>query len=152
VAAPKPYANPYLAGTGLGLVLLAAFVVAGRGLGASGAFIRASEHLRGSGGPWFDWIVVEIIGVVAGGWLSARLAGRWRIAIERGADRSAGGRLTAAAAGGVLMGLGAVLARGCTSGLGLTGGAMLSAGSWLFIAAAFAAGYATMPLVWRAWR
>jgi uncharacterized membrane protein YedE/YeeE len=151
VVAPKPYANPYLAGTGLGLVLLAAFVVAGRGLGASGAFVRVSEHLHGTGGPLFDWIVVEIIGVVAGGWLSARLAGRWRIAIER-AGQSAASRLLAAAAGGVLMGVGAVLARGCTSGLGLTGGAMLSVGSWLFIAAAFAAGYATMPLVRRAWR
>jgi hypothetical protein len=152
VSAPKPYANPYLAGAGLGLVLLAAFVIAGRGLGASGAFIRVSDHLRGNGGPWFDWIVVEIIGVVAGGWLSARFAGRWLVAIERGADRSAGGRLAAAAGGGALMGVGAVLARGCTSGLGLTGGAMLSVGSWLFIIAAFAAGYATMPFVRRAWR
>ena len=35
---PRPYADPYLAGVGLGLVLLASFVLAGRGLGASGAF------------------------------------------------------------------------------------------------------------------
>src|SRR5206468_11378754 len=35
---PRPYANPYLAGVALGLVLLAAFVIMGRGLGASGAF------------------------------------------------------------------------------------------------------------------
>ena len=35
---PGSYANPYLAGVGLGLVLLAAFVIMGRGLGASGAF------------------------------------------------------------------------------------------------------------------
>ena len=34
----NPYLNPYLAGIGLGLVLLAAFVIMGRGLGASGAF------------------------------------------------------------------------------------------------------------------
>jgi len=32
------YGNPYLAGVGIGLVLLAAYVLAGRGLGASGAF------------------------------------------------------------------------------------------------------------------
>lgn len=36
--APSAYADPYLAGAGLGLVLLAAFVLVGRGLGASGAF------------------------------------------------------------------------------------------------------------------
>ena len=35
---PAPYMNPYLAGVGLGLVLLLAFVLMGRGLGASGAF------------------------------------------------------------------------------------------------------------------
>ena len=32
------YMNPYLAGVGLGLVLLASYLVAQRGLGASGAF------------------------------------------------------------------------------------------------------------------
>ena len=46
----------------------------------------------------------------------------------------------AAIAGGVLMGVGAKLARGCTSGQALTGGALLSAGSWIFIATCFAVG------------
>ena len=32
----KPYMNPYLAGVLLGLVLLGAMVISGRGLGASG--------------------------------------------------------------------------------------------------------------------
>ena len=45
------------------------------------------------------------------------------------------------------MGLGAVLARGCTSGQALTGGALLSVGSWLFMIAAFAAAYAVAPFV-----
>jgi hypothetical protein len=49
------------------------------------------------------------------------------------------------------MGFGAKLARGCTSGLALTGGALLAPGSWIFIATAFAAGYATAPLVRRHW-
>ena len=39
---PAPYADPYLAGVALGLVLLASFVIAGRGLGASGAFATAA--------------------------------------------------------------------------------------------------------------
>jgi uncharacterized protein len=50
------------------------------------------------------------------------------------------------------MGVGAKLARGCTSGLGLTGGATLSVGSWLFIIAAFVGAYAAAPLLRRAWR
>ncbi len=35
VSEPKPYWNPYLAGLLLGLTLLATFVIAGQGLGAS---------------------------------------------------------------------------------------------------------------------
>jgi hypothetical protein len=34
----------------------------------------------------------------------------------------------------------------------LTGGALLSAGSWIFIVACFASGYALAPLARRLWR
>ncbi|HEY2377859.1 MAG TPA: YeeE/YedE thiosulfate transporter family protein [Gemmatimonadaceae bacterium] len=165
----KPYSNPYLAGVGLGLVLLAAFVVMGRGLGASGAFASsaagvvssvAPSHARanpyfarylGGGGPWLDWLLIEIVGVAIGGFLSALVAGRLRVDIERGPRFSNRARLTTAFVAGGVMGLGAVLARGCTSGQALTGGALLSVGSWLFIVGAFAAAYAVAPLVRRAW-
>ena len=68
-------------------------------------------------------------------------AGR-TLTIERGPAISDAQRLIAAVAGGVLMGFGAKFARGCTSGQALTGGALLSAGSWIFIATCFATGYA----------
>ena len=91
-----PYMNPYLAGVGLGLVLLAAFVVMGRGLGASGAFsslvawlvsavapahAQANEFYAdylgsGVGHPLKDWLVFEVLGVLVGGFLSGLLAGR----------------------------------------------------------------------------
>jgi uncharacterized membrane protein YedE/YeeE len=168
-AAARPYANPYLTGFALGLVLLAAFVVMGRGLGASGAFassaagvLSAAAPARaqanpyvarylGGDGPWLDWLLMEIAGVAVGGFLSALVSGRLRIAVERGPRLSRSARLTTAYAGGAVMGLGAVLARGCTSGQALTGGALLSVGSWLFIGGAFAAAYLTAPLVRRAW-
>lgn len=161
----KPYSNPYLAGVGLGVVLLAAFVITGHGLGASGAFATtaagtvaavapeyAAAHAyfgRYAGppdGPWRDWLLFEVIGVFAGGFLSAALAGRLRPAVERGAGVTVRGRLAAAFAGGAVMGLGAVLARGCTSGQALTGGALLSVGSWGFLGSAFVAAYAVAPL------
>lgn len=166
----RPYADPYLAGAALGLVLLAAFLITGRGLGASGAFTTTAAGLtdavapaRASGsplfaryldadGPWRDWLLFEIIGVIIGGFLSALAAGRLRRTIDRGPGITNRTRLVFAFAGGSIMGLGAVLARGCTSGLGITGGALLSAGSWLFIGAAFAAAYLVSPLVRRAWR
>ena len=167
--AAKPYADPYLAGVGLGLVLLASFVLAGRGLGASGAFaaVAASavqaaapqsaagnaylaDHLL-NGGPLRDWLVVEILGVLAGGFASAAVARRLAARVERGARVSVTHRLTSAVAGGALMGLGAVLARGCTSGQALTGGALLSLGAWLFIGAAFAAAYLVAFATRRSW-
>ncbi len=55
---PQPYWNPYIAGIGLGLTLLAAFVLMGRGLGASGALTSfvsttvdsiAPEHAQSNG-------------------------------------------------------------------------------------------------------
>jgi hypothetical protein len=167
---PRPYADPYLTGVGLGLVLLAAFAITGRGLGASGAFASSAaglvaatapataagnayfaRYLSGDG-PWHEWLLFELAGVVLGGFLSAYVAGRLRLAVTRGPRIGRTSRLVAAFAGGSAMGVGAVLARGCTSGLALTGGALLAAGSWLFIAAAFAAGYLVAPLVRRAWR
>lgn len=166
---PAAYLNPYVAGVGLGLVLLAAFVVMGRGLGASGAFtsmvaagveVLAPEHARANGmfghylaagPPWTDWLVWEILGVAGGGLLSALLAGRFRSDVERGPRVTDRVRLLYAFGGGAVMGVGAKLARGCTSGQALTGGALLSAGSWLFIAGAFAAGYTAAPLFRRQW-
>jgi uncharacterized membrane protein YedE/YeeE len=167
-----PYASPYLAGVGIGLVLLLAFVLMGRGLGASGAFssvvtaavaAAAPSHAAGNAfygrylgdgavSPLEDWLVFEIVGVVIGGFASGLLAGRIRWTTERGPGVSDRGRLVNAFVGGAAMGVGAKLARGCTSGLGLTGGATLSVGSWLFVIAAFAGAYAAAPLVRRAWR
>ena len=155
---PRAYANPYLAGAALGLVLLAAFVFAGRGLGASGAFAWAAARVAPVN-PYFEryaaadlWLVVEIAGVILGGFLSAALAGRLRHAVERGPRIGVRTRLLCAFGGGAAMGVGAALARGCTSGLALSGGALLSVGSWAFMLAAFAVGFALAPLMRWAWR
>lgn len=149
----KRYSDPYLAGTGLGLVLLASFVFAGRGLGASGAFTTvAASVVNAPDLHKSPWLLLEIAGVIIGGFLSALIAGRVKLAIERGPRIARAPRLALAFLGGSVMGLGAVLARGCTSGLGLTGGSLLSVGSWLFIIAAFASAYAAAPLLRRAWR
>ena len=177
--APSPesrttaYLDPYLAGVGIGLVLLAAYAIAGRGLGASGAFASvvaagtavtmgtdaastnaavAPYLIDGIATPVSDWLVLELLGVIAGGFASAWLAGRTRYVVERGAALAVGPRMSAAVAGGALMGFGAKLARGCTSGQALSGGALLSTGSWIFIGSCFAAGYLLAPLARRLWR
>jgi len=115
----KPYADPYVTGVALGLVLLSAFVLTGRGLGASGAFATTaagtvaavaparaaanpyfSRYLSTPDGPWREWLLFEIAGVVVGGFLSAVLAGRLRGEVEGGTNTSRAGRLTCAFADG----------------------------------------------------
>ena len=167
-----PYMNPYLAGIGLGLVLLAAYVIMGRGLGASGAFsalaawtvdLVSPSHARGNpffleylesgtGHPLKDWLVFEVLGVLVGGFLSGILAGRVRRTIEKGPRISSHSRLVLAFTGGALMGIGAKLARGCTSGQALSGGAVLGVGSWAFMMMVFAGGYATAWFLRRQWQ
>lgn len=168
----RAYIDPYIAGVGLGIVLLASFVFAGQGLGASGAFSSAiagaaslgmgsqraaanaavSPYLvHGVPRPLYDWVVLEVVGVMLGGFVSAKLAGRWRVSMDRGLNLSRKSRIWAAVIGGTLMGVGAKFARGCTSGLALTGGAQLSVGAWVFIGTCFAAAYLLSPWVRRLW-
>jgi uncharacterized membrane protein YedE/YeeE len=165
----RPYINPYYAGVGIGLVLLASYALVGRGLGASGAFSSvvtsavngaAPQHAAANpsyerylGGALLgDWLVLELIGVTMGALLSAWHAGRLRITLERGDGTSPRSRIVTALAGGLLMGVGAKLARGCTSGQALTGGALLATGSWVFIGACFIAAYAAAPFLRRQWQ
>ena len=168
----SPYANPYVAGVGLGLVLLAAFVLVGRGLGASGAFsstmswltslvapgyAEANEYMRdylgdGSSHPLKAWLVFEVVGVAAGAMLSGLLAGRVRLSVEKGPRVSTALRLLCAFLGGGLMAFGAHLARGCTSGQALTGGALLNVGSWAFMIMVFVGGYAVAYFFRWQWR
>jgi uncharacterized membrane protein YedE/YeeE len=167
-----PYANPHLAGVGLGLVLLAAFVLVGRGLGASGAFsstmswltslvapgyAEANEYMRdylgdGSSHPLKAWLVFEVVGVAAGAMLSGLLAGRVHLSVEKGPRVSTALRLLCAFLGGGLMAFGAHLARGCTSGQALTGGALLNVGSWAFMIMVFVGGYAVAYFFRWQWR
>lgn len=167
---PTRFWNPYLAGAALGLVLLSSYVIMGKGIGASGASYRlgvAAVHavapahvasapgLKGAvqhGSPLDDWLVFEVLGVALGGLVAAYTAGRLSRETLRGAGVSAGRRLAFALAGGVLMGVAARMARGCTSGQALSGGALLSAGSWAFMFSVFAGGYAVAWFVRREWR
>lgn len=167
---PKPYWNPYVAGVLLGLTLLATFVVAGQGLGASalpkrslalGASMVAPEwtaanptlggYVEDGVNPLRNWLVVEVIGVFLGGFIGAVSAGRFSAKVERGPRIGVRGRLGYAFAGGAIMGVAAALARGCTSGQALSGGATLATGSWAFMLMVFAGGYSVAYFVRRQW-
>jgi len=155
------YMNPYLAGFLLGLVLLATIYVTGRGLGASGAMKSvlisgvetvAPAHASGAAfyaeyakehpeSPLKSWLVFEVVGVIIGGFLSGLISDRLGFTVEKGPRVRSGVRLVMATLGGLLFGLGAQFARGCTSGAALSGMAVLSTGGFITMLAIFGTGY-----------
>ncbi len=167
----RPYWNPYVAGFALGLVLLGSFLVMGFGLGSSSvptrlaigaahlvapAATEANAYFSQYVGPGKsvlqDWLVFEVLGVFLGGLVGAYSAGRLKGEVIRGEAVPKGRRIALAILGGVIMGFAARLARGCTSGQALTGGAVLSLGSWIFMMCVFAGGYLVAPLLRKEWR
>ncbi|MFO8174603.1 MAG: YeeE/YedE thiosulfate transporter family protein [Longimicrobiales bacterium] len=166
----KKFINPYLAGILLGLVLFGAYFLTGTGLGASGGMARlvvsaqdlvAPRHVDRVGhlvemaggelNPLDHWIVLVTLGTLLGGGLSAFLNGRLKVETQKGPRISVRTRWIMALLGGIFMGYGARLARGCTSGQALSGGAVLSVGSWAFMLAVFAGAYALAYFVRRLW-
>jgi uncharacterized protein len=166
----KPFANPYLGGILLGIVLFLAFFLTGNGLGASGGLNRfvvyfqdlvAPEHVDrvpyllamagGDRNPLDNWLIPTVIGTLAGGFFSGWRNGRLKLETGKGPQISTRTRWAVAFIGGAFMGYGARLARGCTSGQALSGGATLSVGSWAFMLAVFAGAYALAYFVRKLW-
>jgi hypothetical protein len=155
---PAPYMNPLLAGIFLGMVLLVTFVVTGHGLGATGFTTRltawigmyvapvatnANDYLGGmveEGKPLNAWITWQVFGVAVGALLSAFLAKRIHIQLDGKKFLGGSKRPITALVGGILAGFGARVAAGCTSGLGLSGAAVLSLAGFTFLGTFFAVG------------
>lgn len=150
------YFNPYMGGVLLGLVLLAANFVSGRGLGASGAIKSvvvstvntvAPSHAENSAfyknynenheNPMKSWLVFQMMGVLVGGFLSGAFAKRLKFKVEHSPKISSKRRIIFAILGGMFFGFGSQLGRGCTSGSALSGMAVLSVGGFLTMAAIF---------------
>ena len=168
-SAARPYWNPYLVGVLLGLVLLATYMVTGRGLGATGAFSSVAAWLAGflspdhvaanavharywnDGAPLASWTVFLLIGAFIGALISGLQGGRVAVVVERGPRVTDQQRLMLAFAGGFLAAFGAKIAKGCTSGQALTGGSILNVGSLVFMISVFAAAYALAYVVRKEW-
>jgi uncharacterized protein len=167
---PRPYLNPYLVGAMLGVVLFLSFYVTGGGLGASGAMTsiqtgvlrwvspdhvdRTAYFADVAGGPRNPWVssgVFMLVGTLLGGLASGLVNRRVRLELRKGPRITTATRVVFALLGGAIMGYGARLARGCTSGQALSGGAVLAVGSWAFAFAIFASGYALAWFVRRLW-
>ncbi len=153
--------NPYLAGLMLGVVLLAAFYITGRGLGASGAMKSVvvssvaavsrdyaesshyySKYIADGKNPMKSWLVFEMLGVLVGGFISGAISGRLKFKIEKSPKITNRKRIILAVIGGILFGFGSQLGRGCTSGAALSGMAVLSLAGYVTLMAIFGTGFA----------
>jgi len=166
----RAYINAYAAAILLGIVLFLAFFLTGNGLGASGGMNRVIVYVEdliapahvdsipylanmagGDTNPLDSWVVFVMAGTLLGGFLSGYFNGRVKLETNKGPRISNRTRWVMAFTGGLIMGYGARLARGCTSGQALSGGATLAVGSWLFMFAVFAGAYALAYFVRKAW-
>jgi uncharacterized protein len=165
----QAYWNPYLTGVLLGLVLLATYLVTGRGLGATGAFGAIAAWLTGlvspehaatnlvhakywnDGAPLESWTLFLLLGAFVGALVSGIAGQRVKFTVERGPNVTDGQRLALACAGGFVAAYGAKIAKGCTSGQALTGGSILNVGSLVFMLAVFASAYALAYFARKEW-
>lgn len=160
--------SPYAAGAAIGLLETFAMATVQRPLGVSTAFEKLAaaviatvspetvERFVDAGGeePELDWETALVCGVFAGSAISASLSAStppkrvphvWRRAV----GSSVGKRYSAALLGGALVTFGARMARGCTSGHGISGTMQLAASSWVFSPLIFATGAAVAHGIFR---
>lgn len=163
------YWSPYIAGIGLGLTLLATFVIVGWGLGASSAFsLLTSVSLRevspgyaksleyfsqylNLDAPLKNWVLFEVIGLFVGALAAALLSRNFKLRLDKSEFMGKGARLLTALGGGILLGFASRLARGCTSGVALSGGAELAVAGWIFVIAMFISGFMAAAIFRRLW-
>ncbi|KGL62350.1 YeeE/YedE thiosulfate transporter family protein [Polaribacter sp. Hel1_85] len=154
------YWNPYFGGFLLGIIIIFTFFLTGRGLGASGAMKSSvvtivdkvapthaennayySKFLKEDDTPMNTWLVFEALGILIGAFISGGLSGRISWRVQHSPKITSRRRLLFALGGGILFGLGAQIARGCTSGAALSGMAVLSSGGFITMLAIFGTGY-----------
>jgi uncharacterized membrane protein YedE/YeeE len=138
----------YVAGPLLGLCVVAVRLIFNARLGVTGGYSAIVSRVRGTE-PRLDWRAWFVIGVLLGGTLFALAAGGQDFHGYGWLTRSFDDVLVAPilVASGVLIGYGAKLSGGCTSGNGLSGTSMLSpaslAATGTFFATAIAVSFLT---------
>lgn len=159
--------SPYLVGAGIGVLIWTVFLFSDRSLGCSTAYANtagmveyAISHKKAEVmryyqkfRPGVDWEWMLVIGVMVGAFISAFFSGTFMIQVVPpvfggvfGTDP--GFRLIIALIGGVLMGIGARFAGGCTSGHGISGTLQLSLVSWVAVISFFAGGILVAGLIY----
>ena len=160
--------SPYVVGIGIGILNCIAFLLSDKYIGCSTAYSRTSGMIeklfRGDKvkekpyykkfPPVVEWEWMLVLGIIGGAFISAKLSGQfqlmwvpplWATVFGESALR----RFVGALIGGILMGLGARWAGGCTSGHGISGTMQLAISSWLAACCFFIGGIATAMLIFK---
>ena len=123
----------WIAGPALGLLVVGLFLVANQPLGASGAYVQTIKVARRDADS-ISWRVWYFGGIFVGGALATILRPGLEVRQSYhalfGAGWSAPSVAVVVLAGAIVMGYGARMAGGCTSGHGICGTAQPSAASW----------------------
>ena len=158
--------SPYVVGAGIGVLSWITFLLSDRPLGASTAFSKSAGMIELAANrenaaqmpyyrkvkPKIDWQWMIVSGLIVGSFLSAFLSGSLSVLIVPPVFAAAFGadalfRLAVALLGGILIGLGARWADGCTSGHGISGTLQLSPVSWIAVICFFASGIIVAVLI-----
>jgi uncharacterized membrane protein YedE/YeeE len=135
----------WIAGPIIGLVIVALLALANKRFGVVGG-VTDLVHGSSEGRGLRSWRTLLVLGMVLGGATHALLAG-WPDAGTSyswlDAHLSGAGELAVLFGSGVLIGLGARTAGGCTSGHGLTGSALASPASIVSMTTIIASAVAT---------
>lgn len=169
LAEAKARWNPYLVGTGIGVLSWFAFGLVNQPLGISTALSSASSvcalPVLGSDGVaqnayWiknplkWDGGILFLIGTFLGSLLSVWISHTFRlekvpVTWSRKFGASTFKRMAAAFLGGIIIMFGARMAGGCTSGHGISGSLQLALSSWIFFLTMFAFGVGTALILFR---
>jgi uncharacterized membrane protein YedE/YeeE len=110
-----------------------------------------SQFAGGDKKPMSNWLVFEVLGVLAGAFLSGIIFNRLKIKVEHSPKITERRRLLFALGGGLIFGFGSQLARGCTSGAALSGMAVLSLGGYITMIAIFGTAFGAAWLFRKNW-
>ena len=159
--------SPYIVGSLIGVLSWFSFIISKKALGTSTTFARGSAKLGAvffgaevynwkyyqKYKPELEWQSMLVIGIVIGSFISAILSGEFNLSLipltefESILNQNILGRIFSAFAGGIMLGFGARLAGGCTSGHGISGTFQLSIASWISLIGFFVGGALTAFII-----
>lgn len=160
--------SPYLVGIGIGILSCFAFLLSDKPLACSTTFTRTSGMIeklfkgkKTEENPYYkrfppviEWQWMLVLGVFIGAFFSAKLSGQFHYSwVPSQWEALAGNtpfiRWGTALIGGMIMGMGARWADGCTSGHGISGTLQLTLSSWLAALSFFIGGVLTAMLIYK---